>query len=325
MLVTCLVLRPVWMVPYTLITTRARSTAEPACGERSSARGREIRGVVTLAAALTLPEDTPLRAQLVVIALVVTVGTLLLQGTTLPMLARALDVRGPDPREDALQEATVLGATTGAGLRLIESDPSADQGIVQAIRDQASARINRCWERLGTLGPGDTETPSEAQARLRTTMIREERAELLRIRDAGAVDHSVLKSVLGQLDAEETALAWYATRTDAVRDSPLRPPDHRRRLRAPGGLGDPEATDLDRGMPHLPRPGDALGPPALLRRVRQGGLLQLLAGNHAEAHFHETGHPVMRSIEPGEAWRWCYVDELSASALSGSVVSTRPG
>jgi CPA1 family monovalent cation:H+ antiporter len=32
---------------------------------------------------------------------------------------------------------------------------------------------------------------------------------------------------------------------------------------------------------------------------------------HATAHFHETGHPVMRSIEPGEAWRWCYVDELT--------------
>jgi uncharacterized UBP type Zn finger protein len=29
---------------------------------------------------------------------------------------------------------------------------------------------------------------------------------------------------------------------------------------------------------------------------------------HAGAHFHETGHPVMRSIEPGENWRWCYVD-----------------
>jgi hypothetical protein len=26
------------------------------------------------------------------------------------------------------------------------------------------------------------------------------------------------------------------------------------------------------------------------------------------AHFHESGHPVMRSIEPGENWRWCYVD-----------------
>ena len=30
---------------------------------------------------------------------------------------------------------------------------------------------------------------------------------------------------------------------------------------------------------------------------------------HATAHHHETGHPVIRSFEPGEAWRWCYVDE----------------
>ena len=29
---------------------------------------------------------------------------------------------------------------------------------------------------------------------------------------------------------------------------------------------------------------------------------------HATAHFALTGHPVMRSIEPGEAWRWCYID-----------------
>jgi CPA1 family monovalent cation:H+ antiporter len=31
---------------------------------------------------------------------------------------------------------------------------------------------------------------------------------------------------------------------------------------------------------------------------------------HATAHFHDTGHPVMRSIEPGESWRWCYVDAV---------------
>jgi uncharacterized UBP type Zn finger protein len=29
---------------------------------------------------------------------------------------------------------------------------------------------------------------------------------------------------------------------------------------------------------------------------------------HATAHFHATQHPVMRSFEPGEDWRWCYVD-----------------
>jgi len=31
---------------------------------------------------------------------------------------------------------------------------------------------------------------------------------------------------------------------------------------------------------------------------------------HATAHFHGTGHPVIRSIEPGETWRWCYVDRV---------------
>jgi uncharacterized UBP type Zn finger protein len=29
---------------------------------------------------------------------------------------------------------------------------------------------------------------------------------------------------------------------------------------------------------------------------------------HATAHFTGTGHTVMRSFEPGETWRWCYVD-----------------
>ena len=30
---------------------------------------------------------------------------------------------------------------------------------------------------------------------------------------------------------------------------------------------------------------------------------------HATAHFHQIGHPVIRSFEPGESWRWCFVDE----------------
>lgn len=31
---------------------------------------------------------------------------------------------------------------------------------------------------------------------------------------------------------------------------------------------------------------------------------------HATAHFHGSAHPLMRSVEPGEEWAWCYVDEL---------------
>ena len=310
-LVTCLVLRPVWMVPFTLMGARhSRDRGERV---RSALVGSwaGMRGVVTLAAALTLPEETPLRAELVVIALVVTVGTLLLQGTTLPMLARALDVRGPDPREDALQEATVLGATTGAGLRLIESDPDADAAVVRAIQEQASARVNRSWERLGTLGQGDDETPSESHVRLRTAMIREERAELLRIRDLGAVDHAVLNTVLGQLDAEETALVWSATRSEKVRGSPLRPPERiagacehlaAAEIPRPPTSADGCATCLEIGMRwvHL-RACAACG---------HVGCCDSSQGKHASAHFREAGHPVMRSIEPGEAWRWCFVDEV---------------
>jgi uncharacterized UBP type Zn finger protein len=33
-------------------------------------------------------------------------------------------------------------------------------------------------------------------------------------------------------------------------------------------------------------------------------------GKHATAHFHETGHPIIRSVERGEEWSWCYVDEV---------------
>jgi EmrB/QacA subfamily drug resistance transporter len=32
---------------------------------------------------------------------------------------------------------------------------------------------------------------------------------------------------------------------------------------------------------------------------------------HATAHFWATSHPVVRSLEPGETWRWCYVDEIA--------------
>ena len=30
---------------------------------------------------------------------------------------------------------------------------------------------------------------------------------------------------------------------------------------------------------------------------------------HATKHFHATTHPVVKSFEPGEDWRWCYIDK----------------
>lgn len=31
---------------------------------------------------------------------------------------------------------------------------------------------------------------------------------------------------------------------------------------------------------------------------------------HATRHSHATGHPIIRSFEPGEDWRWCFVDQV---------------
>ncbi len=37
---------------------------------------------------------------------------------------------------------------------------------------------------------------------------------------------------------------------------------------------------------------------------------------HATKHFHRTQHPLMRSIEPGESWMWCYVDEITPGEIA---------
>lgn len=31
---------------------------------------------------------------------------------------------------------------------------------------------------------------------------------------------------------------------------------------------------------------------------------------HATQHYRTTGHPIIQSFQPGEDWRWCYVDEV---------------
>lgn len=307
-LVTVLVLRPLWVFPFralrSLVSTREREVLSPR-SEGVVVSWAGMRGVVTLAAALLLPPETPHRPTLVLIAMVVTIGTLLLQGTTLPTLSRALGVRGPDPREDALQEATVIQAAVGAGLRRLDELPDHDDGAVERLQQQARMRVNRVWERLGR---GDAESPSDAYRRLRLPMLEAERTELLRIRDAGLVDHEVLGEVLAALDVEESTLVSIGDRADAVRDAPLRAPE-----RITG------ECEHQARLPECIAPRDAEG----CQECLADGLTWLhlrvclscghvgccdSSHGHATAHFEQSGHPVMRSLEPGEAWRWCFVD-----------------
>jgi uncharacterized UBP type Zn finger protein len=45
------------------------------------------------------------------------------------------------------------------------------------------------------------------------------------------------------------------------------------------------------------------------------------AGQHARGHFETTRHPIIESIEPGQAWAWCYVDEAYLSPLASAGVA----
>lgn len=303
----CLLLRPLWIYPFSALTsphTISRSERRRTSAVSSWAG---MRGVVTLAAALTLPEATPQRPLLVLIALIVTVGTLVLQGFSLPALARWLDVRGPDPREDALVEATVVGAAIGAGLREIESDTDADPQVLASIRDQAIRRVNRIWEQLGR---AESETPSEAYRRLRLRMIAAERDELLRMRDSGEVDQHVLTQVLNGMDAEEAALHYRELHITRVRQTPLRPPDSVAaactHLRAEAHCVTPDSHEGCRTCLEQHQSWVHL---RMCTECGHVGCCDSSPGKHATAHFHESGHPVMRSLEPGEAWRWCFIDE----------------
>jgi len=270
-----------------------------------------MRGVVTLAAALTLPAETPLRPVLLLIALVTVSGTLLIHGLTLPLLARTLGVRGPDPREDALQEAMVTQRSALAGILAVkQAARPEDAELVDTMKTSAKRRVDLQWERLGRSGDGTCkESRSMAYRRLRLIGITAERGKLLQIRDRGFADHEVLSALLTELDVEEASLVIREDREREVREAPPR-----RDGEAPCVHLEQAPAEVD-----FEAHGECLDcvaanqSPVELRMCLTCGHIACCdssVGKHATLHFRRSGHPVMRSIEPGEQWRWCYVDQL---------------
>ncbi len=265
-----------------------------------------MRGVVTLAAAFTLPETTPHRDVLLLIAFIVTAGTLFLQGSTLPWLARRLGVPSPDLATDALTRANLLQQAAAAGTRRLEElEIQDDLGVSDQIRDRVERRSLAAWE---SIGAKDEETPSEIYSRVRREMIGAERARVLEVRATGEVPHEVISEVLGMLDVEESMLDYSErerVRTRTVRVTGLAGDcEHLRRYtemepRTPGECADCVAA------------GTAWGHLRVCLVCGKVACCDSSPGRHASAHFHESGHPVMRSAEPGEEWRWCFVDELT--------------
>ncbi|MGH9059036.1 MAG: cation:proton antiporter, partial [Acidimicrobiales bacterium] len=268
-----------------------------------------MRGVVTLAAAFVLPADTPQRAVLVLAAFVVVAGTLVVQGMSLPLLVRRLRLPRPDPAEDALQEAAVLNDMTRVALDRLEElrTPEDPPEVIQRLQDRLQYRADSAWEQLGRQS-ALAETPSAAYRRLRVQLLEVEREQFLSARDNGTADDDVLRRVLARLDIEESMLD---------RDEEGPPVDERE-------LSTPAATAGS--CKHLSHewkqvePSSADSCAACLEEGTNWVHLRMCVkcGNvaccdssprkHATQHFHDSRHPVMRSYEPGENWRWCFVD-----------------
>ncbi|MEP6760381.1 MAG: Na+/H+ antiporter [Sporichthyaceae bacterium] len=269
-----------------------------------------MRGVVTLAAAFLLPRDTPQRDILVLAAVVVVAGSLLVQGTTLPLLVRRLGLPGPDAAEDNLQEAALLSRAVHAGLERLEQvrRPEDDPAVIAALEARTQQRANAAWERLGN-SSGTGETPSETYRRLRLKMLAAERDVVLRARDSGTADDEILRDVLAMLDSEESLLDRLVTKNvqvDRELTAKAEREEHCEHLaEAPIAVRPRTPEGCERCLAE----GTTWVHLRLCLTCGQVGCCDSSPQKHATAHFHETEHPVIRSFESGEAWRWCYVDE----------------
>ena len=308
-----IVLRLVWVFPATyiprMIPAVRRVDPSPPWTYPAVIGWAGMRGVVTLAAVFLLPANTEHRPALVMVAFVVTVGTLLIQGLTLPVLVRWLGLRAPDPHEDNLEEAKVHQVASDAGLAYLEEHEAGriSDDVRQRLRQRATDRTHAVWERLG-----GAETPSAQYSRARAAMLAVERAEVLRLRDETSIDQSVLKRVLDALDVEESILDRLSEdESTAERETELLP-------RTSGDCDHLMAASTT-PTPHTPEGceeclRDGFTDWVHLRICMECGHVGCCESSpyvHATRHFEETGHPVMRSFEPGEAWRWCFVDGLT--------------
>jgi Na+/H+ antiporter len=311
-LAAVVVLRLAWVFPvrYLLI----RPGPDPATGRRPPPSytfligWAGMRGVVTLAAAFVIPDTVEHREVLLMIAFTVVAGTLLLQGMSLGWIARRLNVPSPDPMDDALARATLLQQASKAGYALLdELDADDPYGVADLIRQRIEQRNFAAWERLGTT-EGE-ESPAALYARVREEMIEAERRRVLEIRSTGSVPSEVVSDVLAMLDIEESMLdAAEQERSDVEGVRVRRPAGQVCEHLQSTPLFDPDGVA---GCQECLQIGSRWVSLRMCLTCGHIGCCDSSPNRHATAHFHGTAHPVIRSVEPGEDWRWCYVHHLT--------------
>lgn len=304
-----IVIRLLWVYPIRMLLTIPGEDRSAIPGTYAFLVGwAGMRGVVTLAAAFLIPADVEHREVLFLIAFTVVAGTLFIQGSSLPWIARRLRVPGPDPAEDLLARATLLEQAGQAGVALLEQEEANGdpQGVCAQIRQRIDQRNFAAWEQLGD-PTGEHETPSETYARVRLSMLEAERAKVLEVRSSRTVPQEVVSEVLAMLDVEESML-------DSIHGDSQRVGGALDEGRASGTLCEDLLAERPPVEPDTPGVCGGCVVEGIawvhLRMCVDCGHVACCDSSprrHASLHFQHTGHRVMRSVEPGEGWRWCFV------------------
>jgi len=161
-----------------------------------------MRGVVTLAAAQSLPTDFPYRTQLVLVAFVVALVTLVGQGGTLPLLIRVLGIRGTDEEQARRELALLLVEINEVAAGQVLDNPDLrrrggepfDPVVLEKVRE-VQARIADPQRRGGAEDPVKTQ-----YAELMQLILDAQQDALNEARSTGSYDSSTIKSAQKRLD-----------------------------------------------------------------------------------------------------------------------------
>lgn len=174
-----------------------------------------MRGVVTLAAAQSLPKTTPYYEQLVLIAFTVAIATLLVQGGTLPLVIRVTRIRGTDRAADRRELAELLDDMAAAAIQSLENPDfelpkgqKVDWAVLERVRQDTLLASQAAWERAEHADSDDgiLDSPHQQYRDLRREVLQAERAVLLEARSRGTYPSRILTRAQSLLDLEEARL-----------------------------------------------------------------------------------------------------------------------
>ncbi len=215
-----IVLRMIWMFPGAYIANMIRTRLLHQTVSRLSVRQTFVlgwtgmRGVVALAAAISLPEVLadgsafPQRNLIIFLTFSVILVTLVLQGLTLPPLIRALGLVGA--ADDKSEEKEARSAMVEAALAYLEEARTQDGAEFRSIYEDLAKHYRHRLAKLRGEDHEEIGANPAAYARhitLTREMLRVERQAAIKLRNEGRINDEVLRRVEHELDLNETRLS----------------------------------------------------------------------------------------------------------------------